>query len=83
MFFNVSIPTLAPLLVVVPLRTPCHPDQRPDGEKAAVKMNRIFFLAPDLTERPKNKKTERQKDREPQRPKGQKPEKEQNQDEVS
>ena len=75
MFFNVSIPTLAPLLVVVPLRTPCHPDQRPDGEKAAVKMNRIFFLAPDLTERPK--------DREPQRPKGQKREKEQNQDEVS
>ena len=59
MFFNVSIPTLAPLLVVVPLRTPCHPDQRPDGEKAAVKMNRIFFLAPDLTERPKDKKTER------------------------
>ena len=61
MFFNVSIPTLAPLLVVVPLRTPCHPDQRPDGEKAAVKMNRIFFLAPDLTERPKDKKTERQR----------------------
>ena len=60
MFINVSIPTLAPLLVVVPLRTPCHPDQRPDGEKAAVEMNRIFFLAPAT--KTKRRKTEKNRD---------------------
>ena len=63
MLISLSIPALAPLLVVVPLRTPCHPDQRPDGEKAAAEMKRIFFLAPDLTERQKDTKTESHKDK--------------------
>ena len=82
MFISLSIPTLAPLLVVVPLRTPCHPDQRPDGEKAAAEMNRIFPLAPVLTERQKDKKTQRQRVTKTKRRKTEK-RTEMNQDELS